>query len=72
MKIGEWFLQRKDLIKLQCEVFEDNKVSQAFISSLGFKIVGEMYLDQKKVVNMVNMPQYYCLGQGLTIARSVH
>ena len=45
IKIGKWFLQRNDLIKLQCEVFEDNKVSQAFISSLGFKIVGEMYLD---------------------------
>ncbi|MHA2362663.1 MAG: GNAT family N-acetyltransferase [Candidatus Hodarchaeales archaeon] len=43
--MGEWFLERKDLIKLQCEVYEKNQVSKLFISSLGFEIVGEMNLD---------------------------
>lgn len=43
--IGEWFEERGDLLKLQCEVYERNHTSQAFISSLGFEVVGEMHLN---------------------------
>lgn len=45
IELGKWFLERKDLVKLQCEVYEENIVSQKFISSFGFRIVGEMYID---------------------------
>ena len=45
IELGKWFLSRPDLVKLQCEVYEDNVVSQQFISSFGFKIVGELFID---------------------------
>ena len=45
IEIGKWFLSRKDLKKLQCEVYEENVVSQQFISSFGFQIVGEIFID---------------------------
>lgn len=45
IELGKWFLARPDLVKLQCEVFEENIVSQKFISSFGFQIVGEMFID---------------------------
>lgn len=45
MEVAKWFLSRKDLVKLQCEVYESNLVSQKFISSFGFHIVGELFLD---------------------------
>ncbi len=45
IELGRWFLSRPDLVKLQCEVYELNMVSQQFISSFGFKIVGELYIE---------------------------
>lgn len=45
VELGKWFLEQKDLIKLQCEVYEDNLASQQFISSFGFQIVGTLFLD---------------------------
>ncbi len=45
IELGKWFLSRTDLIKLQCEVYEENLVSQKFISSFGFQIVGEIFID---------------------------
>lgn len=45
IELGKWFQSRPDLVKLQCEVYEQNLVSQQFISSFGFKIVGEIYID---------------------------
>lgn len=44
LEMGQWFLDKKDLVKLQCEVYEKNEVSYKFISSFGFKKVGEFYL----------------------------
>ncbi|OLS26268.1 MAG: hypothetical protein HeimC3_10470 [Candidatus Heimdallarchaeota archaeon LC_3] len=48
--IIEWF-NKKNVKKLQCEVYEFNDISYNFISSLGFHEVGEMYLDQETVEN---------------------
>jgi len=45
LEMGKWFLQRSDLIALQCEVYHENITSQKFISSFGFRIVGEIFLD---------------------------
>ena len=45
VELGNWFLSRSDLVKLQCEVYEENLVSQQFISSFGFQIVGELFIE---------------------------
>jgi len=49
--IIEWFSKKKNINKLQCEVYEYNDISYNFISSLGFHEVGEMYLNQETVEN---------------------
>ncbi|MHA1990715.1 MAG: GNAT family N-acetyltransferase, partial [Candidatus Hodarchaeales archaeon] len=50
--IVEWF-NKKQVSKLQCEVYEFNDISYNFISSLGFHEVGEMYLNQENVENPI-------------------
>jgi ribosomal protein S18 acetylase RimI-like enzyme len=45
LEMAQWFLDKGDLVKLQCEVYERNEVSYKFITSFGFKKVGEFYLD---------------------------
>lgn len=50
--IIDWF-NKKQVSKLQCEVYEYNDISYNFISSLGFHEVGEMFLDQNIVQNPV-------------------
>lgn len=41
----EWLINQKDVMTIQCDVFENKFISKSLFESLGFKEVDEIYLD---------------------------